>query len=85
MGEGAEGHVVGGLAGLGGDVGVDQERYDQEDIRGGPLMDEALVGTDTGDEAKDLSVGSTPLASGHEGKRRRPRDRQDGQRSRPRR
>ena len=49
MGEGAEGHVVGGLAGLGGDVGVDQEPYDREDIRGGPLVDEALVGTDTGD------------------------------------
>ena len=51
MVEGAEGHVVGGLAGLGGDVSVDKESYDREDIRGGPLVDEALVGTDTGDEA----------------------------------
>ena len=42
---------LGGLAGLGGDVGVDQEPYDREDIRGGPLVDETLIGTDTDDEA----------------------------------
>ena len=36
-------HVVGGLAGLGGGVGVDEEPDDGKDIRSGPFVDEALI------------------------------------------